>query len=458
MRIRTASTALAALLVLGGSAAAHAAEQPAPKVEGPAPVLAAEQHPGFMPLNGPRPSSSKTVSTDAPTSSTGDCADVQKNPQRFMKPGEDTTWCFSWDGPSETAKNRRSITGTPGMVWCDVVQGKMVEQATRESICGHHVFTGKIIDKTGLPAGEITGTVAQEVFTKNSETGFDENFFLRITDATGEAKAGMTASIAAECVGACQQGPDPWKGNASLQKGTVLEGTWHRSWTGTTGHAGFKIGYALVFKSGNKDSKPAAIGWTWAKGADAVRCDNEITKYAGCAIPTFTPTMEFNRDKYPSASDYMSKQSVFLLGKPGNEYYGGKPLHREADDKKAGDNRNVVCDKTFNKIDNFSGKFEIQCDEYPFARTKESGGQLGIKSGSECAYQGELVPGGTQAGGAIPNFAYSVKSAKASSAPAGTAACARSGMSKNDNEGIGGDLARFFTKNRVLDNDPFWVY
>ncbi len=375
-----------------------------------------------------------------------------------MKPGEDTTWCFTWDGPSETTRNRRSVTGTPGMVWCDVVQGKMVEQATRETICGHHVFTGKILDKLGLPVGEITGTVAQEIFTKNSDTGFDENFFLRIADATGEAKAGMSASIDAQCVGACQQGPGPWKGNAALKKGTVLEGTWHRSWTGTTGRASFKIGYALVFKSGNKDSKPAAIGWTWAKGADAVRCDNEITKYAGCAIPTFTPTMEFNRDKYPSASDYMSKQSVFLAGKPGNEYYGGKPLHREADDKKAADNRNVVCDKTFNKIDNFNGKYEIQCDEYPFARTKESGGQLGIKSGSECAYQGELIPGSTQVGGMVPNYPFSKASAKASSVPAGSAACARSGMTKQDNEGIGGDLARFFTKNRVLDNDPFWVY
>ncbi|MEU6230955.1 hypothetical protein [Streptomyces sp. NPDC047042] len=376
--------------------------------------------------------------------------------QQAAADGKKQALCIETLSASEVPKQLKSVRSSaagPGIVWCDDKELGEV-YVTRSSICEQQLIHAILINtQTGAPLGDAYLTVKQEVNTRDVADApmnvyFDEYFYLQVQAVSGALVAGFNVTVDADCAptSACEQGPDPWTGPTPVTLLSEIDGTWLRSWKNTTLHDTLLLGYTLTVSQGAAKSSHSwgvneSNGWQ-------VRCDNEISKYAGCIIPAFIPTFVIDYAKYPAGSDYINQAQLYIKSYPGLEG-DGQPLHREADDTVATKNRNKVCDSTFKPEDKFNKKYEIQCDEYPFARTKESGAQLGITSGSQCK-QFTAWPGLKDQ---EPRQNYIMQA----TVPHGTANCARASMLKADNEGIGGDLGRFYVKNRIINNDPFWV-
>ncbi|MGW4995141.1 NucA/NucB deoxyribonuclease domain-containing protein [Streptomyces mirabilis] len=142
-----------------------------------------------------------------------------------------------------------------------------------------------------------------------------------------------------------------------------------------------------------------------------VRCDDMRVfsgpPAAGCVIPAYTPTMTTMASLTAIAANIRGIQMRGGMGVPGDTV---RALHRLTDRAQIGRNRDVACD---GKVTGPrpSGK---SCDEYPFASTREGGFQSGWTNGWAW----------------VPAKEQSVQ---------------------------GGLLITFYTENRVIDGDAFYV-
>jgi hypothetical protein len=109
-------------------------------------------------------------------------------------------------------------------------------------------------------------------------------------------------------------------------------------------------------------------------------------------------------------------KNIRTIQTKGSGHYGragsGHPLHRLADSKKQAANRRAVCSK---EAVGSPPKKGLSCDEYPFASAREGGTTL-----------------------KKPNR--------------GTA-----WVPKSEQDQQGGLIGAFFSANRILDKDAFWV-
>jgi hypothetical protein len=103
----------------------------------------------------------------------------------------------------------------------------------------------------------------------------------------------------------------------------------------------------------------------------------------GCVFPNYTPTLQKNTKKYPAAAAYYWVRMEKLASHPGSEQHN-KPLHRLADDTKAKENRDKVCMLAVAEWNPHPNADGTSCDEYPFTKSRESGGMT-LSSGKSCA-------------------------------------------------------------------------
>lgn len=172
-----------------------------------------------------------------------------------------------------------------------------------------------------------------------------------------------------------------------------------------------------------------------------VRCDNVsgINGAAGCVVPTFTPQLALTGWSTGNTStafvNFMQYWNVDHWGR----YPDGAPLTRLHDDAQANANRAAMC-AGFQPL--FSGD---SCDEFPFAKTYQSGNMLGLGP-SQCSNIRPEYGGGTSwtfwdEGG---NYSTSQR-------------CGIGHVVGADNFANGGAYGRLTQANRLLDRDPFWV-
>ncbi|MEU6459973.1 hypothetical protein [Streptomyces sp. NPDC047065] len=303
---------------------------------------------------------------------------------------------------------------------------------------------------TSVILGKAYGIVEQEIDTQNANAEFFEymNFTLTAADL---ATSGMTVKVTARCSldTSCAQNAGAWATARPIFVGGSIDGTFSRRWTGAVKNKSFLHDYALTIAIGG------ATGTTkWggdgqpADGQYKVRCDNEVTARIGCVVPSYTPTFVV-ATKYSEARQFIGMAQASMSSHPGWEGKG-QPLHREANEKEAQDNRDVICDKTFTPS---SSTPNPQCDEFPFAKSEESGRQLGVKSGIECQRYNVVsstVNGQTYLSVTWPGL-------NQGQMPPAAAKCARASMPKIQNEGVGGDLGRKTSAWRLLDGDAYWV-
>ncbi|MCC5475632.1 golvesin C-terminal-like domain-containing protein [Streptomyces barringtoniae] len=190
---------------------------------------------------------------------------------------------------------------------------------------------------------------------------------------------------------------------------------------------------------------------------DQIRCDNSVTvpNSTGCIFYKHIPTYTVNDRKYPAAAAYYWLLREELPSHPGSEEHK-TPLHREIDQRVRDKNRGVVCPNSWKPYDKATPEATTnspdgrQCDEYPFASTKESGGQF-VDSGDKCI---QLYAQKSASDGKWRLY-YDDRPGVA--APTWQEVCGRASMSAKQNEGAGRDVGSFYKKARVDDNDPFYI-
>ncbi|MFF1707330.1 Tat pathway signal protein [Streptomyces sp. NPDC058252] len=185
-----------------------------------------------------------------------------------------------------------------------------------------------------------------------------------------------------------------------------------------------------------------------------VRCDNSVyvNNSTGCVFEKHIPKFTLNTAKYPVAAAYYWLLREQLPSHPGSEKEK-KPLHREIDDSVRRSNRNTICPTSWQTNSKATpeitkpGTSGVDCDEFPFAATKESGGRF-VQNGEECVqlYAQKSTDG-----------KWRLYYDERYSDPTWKELCGRASMSAKQNQGLGGRLGNFYSKARVADDDAFYI-
>ncbi|MEV7325653.1 hypothetical protein [Streptomyces sp. NPDC093970] len=390
-------------------------------------------------------SASQVVRPRAAATGAASCEQVR---EQAAAAGQTSALCMKTAACSQVPRKvARAAAAGGGITWCDGQEWSAVH-VTRTSICEDQVVDVTLTDtRTGIVLGEAWITVKQQVDTKNTDASFSEDFFARVQGASGGLAEGFALEVKADCVSACQQGPGPWTGPAPVSVLTEKEGTWQRNWTKNTLHDSLMLEYTLTATYAD-----ARGSYTWGVNQSAgweVRCDNEVGALPGCVVPSFTPTLEIPA-KYNEARQFIGMVQASMNSHPGWEGKG-QPLHREANETVARKNREKVCDSSFTA--DASTPKPAQCDEFPFAKSRESGAQQEIPSGKVCqqySVVSETIEGKQYLSVTWPGL-------KQGKMPPANALCARASMPKVQNEGVGGELGRKTKQWRLIGGDAYWV-
>jgi hypothetical protein len=173
-------------------------------------------------------------------------------------------------------------------------------------------------------------------------------------------------------------------------------------------------------------------------GAPGLRCDAAVGSNAGCVdssgIPEFILSLS-DTTVDQAAAGYLWAQEKLpdAWGTPGHE------LRRLADNTDQETNRAKVCDSTF--VKNPTLNADDSCDEFAFAATYQSGGQLGL-TGINCE---EIFPFKDTSGN------WEIRTLRGDT----TAHCQQAHVDQLNNTTVGGDLGNFTQNERVLDMDEY---
>ncbi|OIJ85833.1 DNRLRE domain-containing protein [Streptomyces sp. MUSC 93] len=259
-----------------------------------------------------------------------------------------------------------------------------------------------------------------------------------------------------EFVGPEFTGPTSWTSTSSVteQKVQTRKFIWKTAAVGTSQE--FDRGSFLGFKASAapgavKVTEPSWVFW------GQIRCDQMMPNAAsvGCVFPKYTPMFNLKHKYAEGAALYYMEMRDKLDWHPGSKKHNS-PLHREFDTAKRDQNRALVCPDSGPyalKLHPLAtgDKKNTQCDEYAFAASKESGGsQADVTNGTQClqAYARKDADGKWRLYDDLraPN-----------TAPTYTEKCARATMAGAQNERAGSRLSGFYTKQRMLDNDAYFI-
>ncbi|GAA5207667.1 DNRLRE domain-containing protein [Streptomyces thinghirensis] len=275
-----------------------------------------------------------------------------------------------------------------------------------------------------------------------------------------DASCGGDTDCKREFVGPEFTGPTSWTTASSVTEQAVQT----RKFTWQTVTAGesheFDRGSFLGFKASAapasvKITEPSWVFW------DQIRCDKKMraNTSVGCVFQKYTPTFNLKLKNAEGAALYYLEMRDKLDWHPGSKKHDS-PLRREFDAAKADANRGVVCPKSgayqlvehpLATPDPANKNKAVQCDEYAFASTKESGGATGVDNGGEClqAY--------ARKGGDGKWRLYDDERPPFGGTPTYKEKCARASMHGGQNETAGRRLNGFYSAQRMLDNDPYFI-
>ncbi|WP_158721090.1 hypothetical protein [Streptomyces sp. NRRL S-241] len=256
-----------------------------------------------------------------------------------------------------------------------------------------------------------------------------------------------------QCGATCQDvGSPTWYNTPTWSPGDthVAVGGLGKFWSGTSGTETLQLESVLT-----GISPIGGATTTWKDDDLAVRCDAIIgdeTK-PGCVFSKFIPTYTVNSKKYPAAAALYWVLMERLQTHPGSERHKS-PLSRQADTAISDKNRDKICDRTFIPVPNgqTGDRNKSSCDEYPFAKARESGGAT-LGSGKECAQFyaiWEKKPGETKA-------KWRLKYHTSFPLPSYKEICGRGDIPLGQNSAAGGGLGNFTKSVRLHDKDRYYV-
>ncbi|MBQ0889790.1 hypothetical protein KBZ94_33515 [Streptomyces sp. RM72] len=359
-------------------------------------------------------------------------------------------WCGSYVPlDEEKAKTpnllKSAAAAAAGPVgWCSNVNGAAMQTRTQGCLRGLLPLTAT---RDGAPVGNATMKVVQEINLNPKSNVFTTWTELSLVNMTGLTSTTLT-SFAEDCwpTGDCTESLGSWIGSTTWTPGDthVATRTNTYTWKKTTGGES-KLDFTWDTMWSTPSAGVQAVP-KWSNRAFDVRCDNKVGGNTGCVFPNYTPTLQMNTKKYPAAAAYYWVLMEKLASHPGSEQHN-KPLHRLADDTKAKENRDKMCMLAVAEWNPHPNADGTSCDEYPFAKSRESGGMT-LASGKSCAqFYADKQSDGSWMLELDNNYPY----------PTWNEICGRAAVPVKQNTDAGGDLGRFTSEIRLLDNDAYFV-
>ncbi|WP_328641831.1 hypothetical protein [Streptomyces canus] len=363
----------------------------------------------------------------------------------------------AWQQPRTRAAN---LDG-PLVAWCDdpTVAGYTL---TRREGC-HKLAVLVRWTADGKTVGTATFLVREEFVVENKKE-FRERLFmspLSIDAALGTVSLDYWDAI---CTPDCDESyVGTWDGVTAWAPlvdkhwvSATKKFTWTTPTTGTV--QDFDRGTFLSFKASSPEASGAveAIKPEWTFW-DQVTCDAAVTvpNSTGCVFGKHIPTFETNTKRYPAAAAYYWVLREKLADHPGSKKYG-KPMHRLMDKVQQDHNRDTICNKTgvgkwTAHPDATPDTKGVQCDEFPFAATRESGGvPTPVVNGGICVQlYAEKQDDGT----------WRLFDDERYDPPTWNEICGRASMpgKQNGDAGRGPGLSGFYTKARVQNGGEFYI-
>jgi hypothetical protein len=375
----------------------------------------------------------------------GNCASVRAHPRDYAARGQDRVSCLTTGTPIAHPARVTPSVGYP-QVWCDSLTPNTF-WVTRTGICVESGITYTLINvNTGAVIGTAQFTFAQQITTSTTKLTWTEADYLTLVAETGAA-AGLSVTWLTACSAPCTPATsEPWGPATPIALGETL--------TGSIALADAPAGGAVNSLTNSYDvtvTQPGATptgSATWS--APAVRCDNKVavSNTAGCIIPDYTPVFSVSLAASGSSAAMIEWAQAHLSGHWGLQG-SGQPLHRLASTSKANSNRAVICNSTF--VSGSTGVATDSCDEFPFAKSYESGALHGVTSGAQCA---QVTAIRTAATGTV---AQQWGKISVIGTPTGNEKCVRGHIPSSLNSDIGGALGRLTQSQRLIDNDPYWL-
>jgi hypothetical protein len=249
------------------------------------------------------------------------------------------------------------------------------------------------------PVGSATFAVTHRITLGARSRDFSELISISDVHLVGDA-AGIHVQLGDACGGPCLATRNSFPVGRTLTNGLHGTLTFHDSIAKGQVHR-TRTTYDWLFEKAG--ATPSSLTELTAR---IYRCDFAVSSTAGCVFPAFTPVMTSMAGLRDIAANIRRIQS-------GGGHYGrqgdGHPLHRITDEKQIDKNGRFSCPSSLKRP---LGK---QCDEYPFASTREGGNG---------------VPANSRGRAFVPATEQSKQ---------------------------GGFISTFYQGNRVLNGDAFWV-
>nr|WP_145491987.1 MULTISPECIES: NucA/NucB deoxyribonuclease domain-containing protein [Streptomyces] len=232
---------------------------------------------------------------------------------------------------------------------------------TRTSMC---MDVGARVDllKNGKPVGSATFDVKHNMTLKTNKLKWAESF--TVGKATLVNAGGVRINVS---VG----GGKGVKTAVKFPQGSTL-GPAHKGTVGYAASVGKKKQIASPASYRFSFTKPGYTPGGFTYNSAKYRCDDTFwgptkrTKNPGCVFPSFSPVFTLSR------SDAQVKQSANHILDAQNKIAGhpgaSTPLHRITSQKTIDAHRKAMCAKVHNPDPK-----KYDCDEYPFAASKEGG-------------------------------------------------------------------------------------
>lgn len=219
--------------------------------------------------------------------------------------------------------------------------------------------------------------------------------------------------------------------------------------------------------------RPFMTGYQWSldysgdtKDLDQIRCDTTTAgPGTGCVFVNHAPTYSFNAKAFPQAAAHGWLIQKTVPSHPGS-VQNRKPLYYMGDSAQNTRSRNRICPTGWAATNGDASALvdasdTLNCDEFAFASTYNSGGMSSAEGGLNPA----LPTGGTTPTGAACINTYAKKLSTLvhlyslnGTDPTFTEVCGRSAISGMHNqESMGNHFATFMRDNRIMDKDAYWL-
>ena len=378
----------------------------------------------------------------------------------------------------------QSTIDIPEAEWCETLEiGILSDRFTQ---CDRKIRQVLLYDRSENPISDTYFSFTRHLVLDGADS-FSEYLTVKpfepVSEDFGQIDMG---AFGHECGEGCTPPAAPdssdWEGDPSWKSGETHH-AWVKAsyeWDTSTSNKeylfqpDFTIGVSVKNPDGwwvpSLNTFPWSVeDWHQAEEMDHIRCDTKGSGNigSGCVFLNVAPTYPFNAANYPQAAAHAWLVQTMTPNQPGSQS-ANKPLYYMGDKDQNSRNRGRICGESGWAADNGhasaldDAEDQLNCDEFAFASSYNSGGMAESEGGLNEAVPGDSSTGTPNGRACVQTFAkehegkihlYNIDGL----IPKFTEFCGRSAISGNQNQGSMNRFPTFRSEMRIMDGDAYWL-